>query len=296
MDIILISEKKNRTINLGVNLWVVILILAVIIGISVFFIYGLVNFTANEVDRTRLKQLKEENVVVREELIRIEKELLNLSHLMDSLEVYDKKLRTYASLEPINGDIRNMGIGGHPQDIDKEPNKNLLQLSQELNNLLSRAKLQSRSFKELIDHLDEKRYLRNHTPSIAPVQGWFVSGFGFRLDPFTGTIKMHEGIDIAGPIGTPIIAPADGVVKFVEEKAGFGLTLVIDHGYGFTTFYAHCQRINVSPNSAIKRGDIIAYVGDTGKATGPHLHYEVRVSGIPVNPFHYILTTSSVTD
>ena len=122
-----------------------------------------------------------------------------------------------------------------------------------------------------------------------------MSGFGYRIDPFTGQVKMHEGLDIAAPPGTPIIAPADGTIKFAGERRGFGLTLEIDHGYGYTTLYGHCQRIDVEEGNRVTRGDVVAHVGSTGRSTGPHLHYEVRVSQIPVNPIHYILTPS-ITD
>jgi murein DD-endopeptidase MepM/ murein hydrolase activator NlpD len=123
-----------------------------------------------------------------------------------------------------------------------------------------------------------------------------MSGFGYRLDPFTGLIKMHEGIDIAAPIGTPIVAPADGTVISAGEKPGFGITVEIDHGYGLVTFYAHLQRYKVESGMNVRRGDIIGYIGTTGKTTGPHLHYEVRLATTPVNPINYILIHATVVD
>lgn len=297
MDIILISGKENKRINLHVKLAFVILASLVFIAVLLLFVYNLTLFTSHRVDKRKLERLNQENEIVRFEITRIEGEIANLSILIDSLEEYDKKLRTYASLNPIGEDLRSMGVGGSSQfhsaeGLTTDVYSDLEGLSKTLDNLLSRSRLQKESFNNIVQYLDEKKFLREHTPSIIPVQGWFMSGFGYRIDPFTGQVKMHEGLDIAAPPGTPIIAPADGSVKFAGERRGFGLTLEIDHGYGYTTLYGHCQRIDVEEGNRVTRGDVVARVGSTGKSTGPHLHYEVRVSQIPVNPIHYILTPS----
>jgi murein DD-endopeptidase MepM/ murein hydrolase activator NlpD len=297
LDIILISGKENKRINLHVKLAFVILASLVFIAVLLLFVYNLTLFTSHRVDKRKLERLNQENEIVRFEITRIEGEIANLSILIDSLEEYDKKLRTYASLNPIGEDLRSMGVGGSSQfhsaeGLTTDVYSDLEGLSKTLDNLLSRSRLQKESFNNIVQYLDEKKFLREHTPSIIPVQGWFMSGFGYRIDPFTGQVKMHEGLDIAAPPGTPIIAPADGSVKFAGERRGFGLTLEIDHGYGYTTLYGHCQRIDVEEGNRVTRGDVVARVGSTGKSTGPHLHYEVRVSQIPVNPIHYILTPS----
>lgn len=298
MDIIIISGKQNRTLNYQVPAGMLIGVFIVLTAILFLFLYNLAHFTTREIDRTRMAQLRDENKVISQELERIEKEMSALGGQIDSLELYDQKLRTYASLEPIDQSLKNLGTGGPSARDDsaaRVPN-DIVILSRTLDDLVSRAKNQSSSFKELINKLDEKAYLRRRTPSVIPVQGWFMSGFGYRLDPFTGQIKMHEGIDIAAPIGTPVIATADGTVCGAGEKPGFGITVEIDHGYGITTFYAHLQRTKVDPGMSMQRGDIIGYVGTTGKTTGPHLHYEVRLASIPVNPINYILIHSTVVD
>jgi murein DD-endopeptidase MepM/ murein hydrolase activator NlpD len=300
LDIILISRKDNKRLNLHLRIEFIILAALVLCVFLVVLIYNLTLFTSHNIDQRRLERLNRENKIVRREITKIEEEFSKLSVVMDSIKQYDKKLRTFASLEPINDDVRNMGIGGQSGDYDEELSKNvrgnLAHLSEALDELLARSKLQKQSFSELLSHVEEKKYLRKHTPSVIPVQGWFISGYGYRIDPFTGQIKMHEGLDIAAPPGTPIIAPADGVVKSVSKRKGFGLTLVIDHGYGYTTLYAHCQRTKVTTGTRVKRGDVIAYVGNTGKSTGPHLHYEVRVAQVSRNPIDYILATHTVAD
>jgi murein DD-endopeptidase MepM/ murein hydrolase activator NlpD len=294
VDLILVWGRKNRTLNLIVNWGIIALITVGIVAILVSFVYGIVNFTAKKVDDIKLKQLNQENKTVRDEITRLEKEVEDLGTMMDSLQQYDQRLRNYASLEPISKVVRNMGIGGPDNmqaGISQPTSRDLNELSKELDQLLARARLQNQSFKELMGYFEERKYIRDHTPSITPVHGWFVSGFGYRLDPFTGSVKMHEGIDIAAPIGTPIVAPANGMVMFVEDRRDFGITLEIDHGYGIVTRYCHCQRANVKEGVTVMRGDIIAFVGNTGRTTGPHLHYEVRVSQVPVNPINYIFTS-----
>lgn len=300
MDIILISRKDNKRLNLHLRIEFIILAALVLCVFLVVLIYNLTIFTSHNIDQRRLERLNRENKIVRREITKIEEEFSKITLIMDSIKQYDKRLRTFASLEPIDDDVRNMGIGGQSSDYDEELSKNvrvdLAQLSDALDELLARSKLQKQSFSELLSHVEEKKYLRKHTPSIIPVQGWFISGYGYRIDPFTGQIKMHEGLDIAAPPGTPIIAPADGVVKSVSKNKGFGLMLVIDHGYGYTTLYAHCQRTKVARGTRVKRGDVIAYVGNTGKSTGPHLHYEVHVAHVPRNPIDYILASKTVAD
>jgi murein DD-endopeptidase MepM/ murein hydrolase activator NlpD len=116
-----------------------------------------------------------------------------------------------------------------------------------------------------------------------------TAGYGYRNSPFTGQREMHEGIDVAAPPGTPIVATADGVVSFEGPLSAFGNVVFINHGHGFTTFYAHNSRNRVREGQLVKRGEVIASVGATGRATGPHVHYEVQVNGVTVNPMKYIV-------
>ena len=120
-------------------------------------------------------------------------------------------------------------------------------------------------------------------------EGWYTSKFGMRLDPFTGSKVMHSGLDIAAAPGTPIYAPANGVVSYVGYESGYGNLVTIDHGYGVKTRYAHNSEVTVKYGQQVKRGDKIAAVGSTGRSSGYHLHYEVRVNGVAVNPKDYII-------
>lgn len=136
--------------------------------------------------------------------------------------------------------------------------------------------------------LDRKTFLAS-TPTLMPSRGWITSYYGPRISPYSGRLKMHEGLDVGAKPGTPIFAPADGIVIYSGTKPGFGNTLSIDHGYGLETIYAHAKSLKVKKGKYLKRGDLIAEVGNTGYSTGPHLHYEIRINGIPIDPLFYIL-------
>ena len=145
----------------------------------------------------------------------------------------------------------------------------------------------------LLSTLSQKKSLLSSVPSISPVQGWITSGFGMRISPFTGLRSHHKAVDIAAPVGTPIIAPADGVVIFSGKKVGFGNFIMIAHyGYGIVSRYGHIAQNMVQAGQNITRGEQIATVGMTGRTTGPHLHYEIWVNGQAVNPKKFILDTT----
>ena len=139
------------------------------------------------------------------------------------------------------------------------------------------------------EFLLEKKSILRSTPSILPAQGWITSYYGLRKSPHSGRKKMHEGLDIGGRVGTFIFAPADGIIAYSGHKFGFGKFVKIDHGYGLETIFGHAHQLFVSEGETVKRGHKIASLGSTGLSTGPHLHYEVRVNGIAVDPLHYIL-------
>jgi murein DD-endopeptidase MepM/ murein hydrolase activator NlpD len=137
--------------------------------------------------------------------------------------------------------------------------------------------------------LEERVRWISSTPAIAPVKGIFTSGFGYRADPMTGERGIHQGVDIAAPAGQPVHASADGIVLRAGEVTGLGRAVYLAHGYGLVTRYGHMSRVDVKPGQRLKRGDVLGLVGNTGRSTGYHLHYEVRLDGEPVNPLGYIL-------
>ena len=175
----------------------------------------------------------------------------------------------------------------HDHSLEWVPDFSALKLRVEESTEL--AELEERNLLELWNELSDRQEFLDATPSIKPVNGLFTSHFGYRKSPFTGRPVMHSGIDFAASIGTAVSAPADGIVKYVGYHGSYGKLVTLSHGYGVETRYAHNSRIYVKKGQKITRGQVISAVGNTGKSTGPHLHYEVRVHGIPVNPLNYII-------
>lgn len=146
---------------------------------------------------------------------------------------------------------------------------------------------------DTLAELEEELRLRDAklscTPSIAPVAGLMTDGYGRRRDPFTGRLAYHRGLDISARRGTPVVAPADGVVVFAGRNGGLGKTIRVSHGFGYTTVFGHLDSIEVEPGDEVRRGQTVGLLGNTGRSTGPHLHYEVHVDGRAANPLYYIL-------
>jgi murein DD-endopeptidase MepM/ murein hydrolase activator NlpD len=238
--------------------------------------------------------LKEENAQLRSQILLVQEKVAHISATLDRVERFDAKLRT--AVTQLQDPERSLAIGpvGKP-DAPAIPGpapaaqENLSALPSRLAALEGEASRQETSLRELQEYFDDQKSLLSSTPSLWPTRGWVTSDFGVRLDPYSAERMMHRGIDIATPYGQPIYAPSDGVVVFAGTENGYGKVLVIDHGYGVKTRYGHLSEIFVKAGDTVKRGARVAAVGNTGRSTGPHLHYEVRVNGIPENPRKFIL-------
>jgi len=213
-----------------------------------------------------------------------------------TLDSFEKKIRVIANLEKPDGEENLFGVGGAaPEDLDtraslRRDQSGLIRSMHDQVQQLERASYtQEADFTSLLDQLNEKKNLLACTPSIRPAKGWISSNFGYRISPFTGRRELHAAFDIANREGTEIHAPANGVVTFVGKKGPYGNLVIIDHGYGLVTRYGHLKSIDVKKGAKVSRGEIIAKMGNTGRSTGPHVHYEVRLNGVPVNPEKYIL-------
>jgi murein DD-endopeptidase MepM/ murein hydrolase activator NlpD len=174
-----------------------------------------------------------------------------------------------------------------PEHVELQAQYNELDLK--ISSLTAESLTLEQNLQDQYEHLVDQKAFLAALPTRKPAIGYYTSGFGTRRAPFGGKVKMHEGVDIANHPGTPIKATADGVVTFSNTKAGYGQTVIVDHGYGLQTWYAHTRKILVKNGQKVRRGDTIALLGSTGRSTGPHCHYEVRVNGIPVDPLSYIL-------
>jgi murein DD-endopeptidase MepM/ murein hydrolase activator NlpD len=194
------------------------------------------------------------------------------------------KLGVMAGLEHSLPDPSLGGVGGVPSFETTAPSRaiNFQSMDRSLSSLTDKSE-------QLEKFFQGQQVLLSSTPSIWPVRGYLSTTFGNRIDPFTSQIDFHSGIDISTPIGTPVQAPSDGVVVSCENKGGYGNSMILDHGHGVVTRYAHLERYKARPGQRVQRGDVIAFVGNTGKSTGPHLHYEVWVHDQAQNPIHYIL-------
>jgi murein DD-endopeptidase MepM/ murein hydrolase activator NlpD len=173
--------------------------------------------------------------------------------------------------------------------VSRDSGRDYASLSVRIDRALRESQLREQGVLQLWDSLSERQTLLLATPSIKPSRGWFTSRFGYRVDPFTNRPEMHSGLDMAAPSGTPVYSPADGVVSYVGYESGYGKLVSIDHGYGVVTRFGHNSRVFVEQGQKVRRWDVISAVGSTGRSTGAHLHYEVRVHGIAVDPINYIL-------
>lgn len=171
--------------------------------------------------------------------------------------------------------------------LEKSNEYNILAVR--IDRAVKQTQLREQNMMELWENLAERQSLLNSTPSIRPARGWLTSKFGYRISPYTGKPAMHNGIDIAAAPGTPIFAPADGVVTYASFDESYGKLVTVDHGYGIMTRYGHNSQIYVQVGQKVNRWDVIAAVGSTGRSTGPHCHYEVRLNNIPIDPINYIL-------
>jgi murein DD-endopeptidase MepM/ murein hydrolase activator NlpD len=244
----------------------------------------------------RLGSQTEEITSQRKQLQQFAGEINTLKSKLLALNEFENKIRIIANLEKTTDQDSLFGIGGStPEDIDasipltEKHNSLIREMHEKTEQLESAAEKQSSSFGSLMNTLEDQINLLASTPAIRPTTGWETSGFGYRESPFTGLKEFHKGLDIATRQGTPIIATADGIVSYAGTKGLLGKTVVIDHGHGMMTRYGHASKILVEAGTVVKRGDTIATVGTTGRSTGPHVHYEVLLNGIRVNPEKYIL-------
>ena len=294
----LINDHKHRVNEVYITRRVILfglsLVLLTVIGVGIFGITELTDAWY----ATRVKSLQNKNADLVNILDDMQTRLEQAEHELTNLIKQDRALRTYADLPKIDEDIQAMGIGGtirnHERDYDLLlPSDNELTLSSLESNLraLSREiNLQRNSYEQIYDRVRDEVPRIKAIPSIMPLHsGYLNDGFGVRMDPFTRKPRFHYGQDFSVRIGTQVKATGDGRVVKISSNTGYGRTIIIDHGYGISTLYAHLNSYKIKKGDFVERGQIIATTGNTGRSTGPHLHYEVRVNNVPVNPRYYFL-------
>jgi len=283
--------SKERLLKLASHLLTGLVFAAVVI----VFAY---NFLESPKEKRQYREI--ENLKLNYEILndRLEQLVLVLNDLQDR---DDNIYRVIFEAEPVPASVRRGGFGGADRYARLEGysySDLVINTTQKLDIIASQLYVQSKSFDEVFEMAKNKERLLAALPAIQPVSNRDLrrisSYFGYRTDPFYKIKKFHEGVDFTAPVGTEIYATGDGVVTTVERlKVGYGNYIVIDHGFNYETLYAHLSKFNVRRGQKVKRGQVIGFIGNTGRSTAPHLHYEVRRNGVPVNPIHYFYSDIS---
>jgi len=249
--------------------------------------------------RVEAQRLRSQNRALQAELARFDQRMQDLETTLDQVATNDANFRSIAGLEVIDPEVLQAGVGGpglgSPETsslwvVDSAAAESVFAAGYDLSALERRARLLSESLEEATDSVLAHRELLESTPSILPTAGWLTSRFSqARMHPIHNRPLPHEGVDIAAPTNTPIFAAAKGRVLRAGWVVGYGLAVEIDHGFGYSTLYGHASSLIVQPGQEVVRGEMIARVGSTGISTSSHLHYEVRVNGVPEDPTTYIL-------
>jgi murein DD-endopeptidase MepM/ murein hydrolase activator NlpD len=265
--------------------------------ICTVFLFWIINdYRGMKAKAPQLAELQKENALQKEQLLFMARRIDQVTQEMNELRELDHKLKVMVNLETGEGDEQFKGVGGSdPALVD--PKKSLAKVDRELvremhrslDNLNSDINSSKEDKAGLQKFLENQKMLLASTPSIWPTKGWLSSRFGYRSSPFTEKKEFHKGLDISTRKGSPIVTSADGTVSFSGWDRGYGRVVVIRHGYGLKTKYAHLKKSLVKKGQYVKRGETIGLVGNSGRTTGSHLHYEVHLNRVPVNPLRYIL-------
>lgn len=266
-----------------------------VMGIILFMMYFSYDYIHIRREKAELKRLKLQTVEQREQIDGLVVKVDLFSSKMEELKQFDKKIRILANLVTGRGKEQLLGVGGPASEenrirarIAADERAMIADAHRQVDSLMNEAVSRQKSFASLLVLLKEKKSIMAATPSLWPVKGWVTSEFGRRISPFSGEGEFHKGLDIATGYGRAVQAPADGVVAEVTYQNDVGRTILIDHGHGLSTMYAHLSKAAVRPGAPARKGDRIGYVGNTGRSTGSHLHYSVMLNGVAVNPRKYL--------
>lgn len=311
--ILISNHKRGRSRSFVISeSWIKASAILIFCGF-ILFLCGVVDYTGLLFKVARSEQLFAENENLRQQYQAMEGKVSNLETALERVHNFTHKIKSIMSVEDQHrltkllvqepkrdlaselstGEVMTSEGQTTPLENDElakhDPEEQSFTLSVRIDRALKSAELREQSVLDVWNLVSDRQSLWAATPTVKPAQGWYTSRFGFRIDPFTGRTAYHSGVDIAAAPGTPVYAPADGVVSYVGYEPGYGRIISIDHGYGVITRYGHNSRVYVEMGQRVARGDVITAVGSTGRSSGPHVHYEVRVEGVPVNPQKYIL-------
>jgi murein DD-endopeptidase MepM/ murein hydrolase activator NlpD len=257
--------------------------------------YVLYDYASIKRERAELSRLRQQTVQQSKEINELAVKVDEFADRMEEFKQFDKKIRILATNQVGRDKKIPLGIGGSNNEqirlkdlIDQDREKLVSGMRKSITQLNEDANERELSFNELLKFLREQKSLLAATPSLWPVRGWVTSEFGSRDNPFGKGTEFHKGLDIATRMGKEVTAPADGLVIETAYRSDDGHIVRIDHGHGVSTSYAHLSKIAAKQGVRVKRGDVVGYVGDTGRSTGTHLHYGVYVNNVPVNPRKYL--------
>ena len=280
--------------TLKISNFLIFLISSFLFGL--FILFGLLSTDFLNTPEELLLKRELENYEFQFDLV--SKRLGEIGNVISNIEERDNELyRNYFEASPVSDEQRKAGFGGVNRYRSLEgygSSEQIIATTKRLDVLSRRIVVQSKSLDEIRLLAEKKEELLASIPSIQPIRNEdlkrMASGYGWRIDPFTKTRKRHYGMDFSANRGTPIYAPGDGVIKRADSRSsGYGKHIRIDHGFGYVTLYAHLNKYNVKRGQKVKRGDIIGYVGSTGRSVAPHLHYEIIKDGKKINPLNFYI-------
>ena len=290
------SDRKVRQWHFSIqNFLVFTLVSLLILGTSLFF--G-AEYLTRFLYQQKLQEVRDNFTSLSGALLELNGKLSYLDQKMDIIEEKERAVRTYANLPGIDQDVRSLGIGGirfekytNQDHIMPGLSKKISDLEMDVDHLARKVKLELASFESIYDKVVKDTERMKHIPSIRPVLGGYLnSRFGYRKDPIDGVKRFHQGLDFSVFSGTPIYAPADGVIQSARYRGSFGKQIKINHEFGYNTMFLHLSKISVKRGQKVKRGDLIGKTGNTGRSTAPHLHYEVHYNGVAKNPMDYFFS------
>ena len=289
VTIMVIPQKSGRVIRFKLSSLLTKLVLLVFVGGIVISSLILVDYLSVKETEAQQREMMKSFNLQKFQIKEAINQLVNDREELEKLKVFERKLRIISGLSGQRASIHYVGDNSALPNSLAEFESEAVPIHDKLKRMDHDLNLRKISFFELGAKLQEHKDRLDRTPSIAPLAGSYSSSFGVRTDPFTGKKRMHRGLDIINHMYTPIYAPADGIVVAVTPDKDFGMFLVIDHGYDVVTRYGHMASFNVKVGQYVRRGDLIARMGNTGRSSGPHLHYEILVKDRYVDPEKYIL-------
>ncbi len=291
------DSTKVKSFSISKNLLTLLSFIGV--GIIIALFLSIFLSVQNKVDQKELSNLRKSNKQLKERMKEVEIVLDSMNFQLEQINEQDKQIRKLENMDEIGDEFRKLGTGGIPYydttfiSTDFEMFQLSNRLFTKLETVKRRLNFELESYGEIHNLVKTKQDIYRHTPSILPAYGRFSDGYGYRIHPIYGRRMFHNGFDIAGNKGDPIYATADGEVVKIAYSRGLGRYVKIKHGYGYSTLYGHLHRTFVRRGDKVKKGEIIAEMGRSGRTTGTHLHYEVQYYGRSRNPFPYFYKEKS---